>query len=119
MVRWLNGHVKQIKVANLTHHAPPQRLIALHLGEDVQVPVRCCADSNGEAPRLGTMQAKAPSVRQRGPTRSERLRAPVVGRRAKARKVMRHTRDRDLKTLLGYRRHATAFVGNVSGRIGL
>jgi len=33
--------------------------------------------------------------------------------------VMRQTRHRDLKTLLGYRRHATAFIGNVSGKIGL
>lgn len=33
--------------------------------------------------------------------------------------VMRQTRHRDIKVLLGYRRHATAFVGNVSGRIGL
>jgi integrase len=33
--------------------------------------------------------------------------------------VMRQTRHRDLKTLLGYRRHATAFIGNVSGRVGL
>ena len=33
--------------------------------------------------------------------------------------VMRQTRHRDVKTLLGYRRHATAFVANVSGRVGL
>jgi len=33
--------------------------------------------------------------------------------------VMRQTRHRDVKVLLGYRRHATAFVGNVSGRVGL
>lgn len=33
--------------------------------------------------------------------------------------IMRQTRHRDVKTLLGYRRHATAFVANVSGRIGL
>ena len=33
--------------------------------------------------------------------------------------VMRQTRHRDVKVLLGYRRHATAFVANVSGRVGL
>ena len=33
--------------------------------------------------------------------------------------VMRQTRHRDVKTLIGYRRHATAFVANVSGRVGL
>lgn len=33
--------------------------------------------------------------------------------------VMRQTRHRDLKTLLGYRRHATAFIGNISGKVGL
>ncbi len=33
--------------------------------------------------------------------------------------VQRQTRHRDLKTLIGYRRHATAFVGNVSGKVGL
>lgn len=33
--------------------------------------------------------------------------------------VQRQTRHRDLKTLLGYRRHASAFIGNVSGKIGL
>ena len=33
--------------------------------------------------------------------------------------VMRQTRHRDVKVLLGYRRHATAFIGNVSGRVGL
>ncbi|WP_421731623.1 site-specific integrase [Brevundimonas sp.] len=33
--------------------------------------------------------------------------------------VMRQTRHRDVRVLLGYRRHATAFVGNVSGRVGL
>ena len=32
---------------------------------------------------------------------------------------MRQTRHRDVKTLVGYRRHATAFVANVSGRVGL
>lgn len=33
--------------------------------------------------------------------------------------IQRQTRHRDLSTLLGYRRHATAFIGNVSGKIGL
>jgi integrase len=33
--------------------------------------------------------------------------------------VMRQTRHRDVTTLLRYRRHATAFVANVSGRVGL
>jgi integrase len=33
--------------------------------------------------------------------------------------VMRQTRHRNLQTLVRYRRHATAFVANVSGRIGL
>lgn len=33
--------------------------------------------------------------------------------------VARQTRHRDVKTLLGYRRHATAFIGNVSGKVGL
>lgn len=33
--------------------------------------------------------------------------------------VMRQTRHRNINTLLSYRRHATAFVGNVTGRIGL
>jgi integrase len=33
--------------------------------------------------------------------------------------VMRQTRHRNLQTLVRYRRHATAFVQNVSGRVGL
>jgi integrase len=33
--------------------------------------------------------------------------------------VMRQTRHRNVQTLVRYRRHATAFVGNVSGRVGL
>jgi hypothetical protein len=33
--------------------------------------------------------------------------------------VQRQTRHKDLKTLIGYRRHATAFIGNVSGKVGL
>lgn len=33
--------------------------------------------------------------------------------------ISRQTRHRDLKTLLGYRRHATAFIANVSGKVGL
>ena len=43
----------------------------------------------------------------------------AFGAGVSAEDVMRQTRHRDVKTLLGYRRHATAFVGNVSGRLGL
>ena len=73
------------------------------------------ADAMGASPA----ESMAAVVGMSGHSLRAGLVTTAFGAGLPAEDVMRQTRHRDVKTLLRYRRHATAFVANVSGRVGL
>lgn len=64
-------------------------------------------------------EAKATNAKVSGHSLRSGLVTTAFAAGLTAEDLMRQTRHRDAKVLLGYRRHAAAFVANVSGKVGL
>ncbi|WP_366927730.1 tyrosine-type recombinase/integrase [Brevundimonas sp.] len=88
-------------------------------GGSVARTLKTCVRTAATVAGADAKEAAAATARVSGHSLRSGLVTSAFAAGLTAEDVMRQTRHRDVRVLLGYRRHATAFVANVSGRVGL
>jgi len=109
------GRVGPVFRSVTRHGSVGNRMTAGSVARMLKGVVSGSAVRNGATPE----EANASAARISGHSLRSGLVTTAFAAGLTAEDVMRQTRHRDVKVLLGYRRHATAFVANVSGRVGL